>query len=107
MTSKLKPWLFLALIFVAGIMTGVALTVGLGSHFRSESGPQQMKSHWMLHLTHQLNLTNDQQAKIDPILTDAENKIQAARKENMDTVSDIIQKTNAQIATILTPDQQA
>jgi len=107
MTPKLKPWLFMALIFIAGIMTGAALTIGLGPHFRSNPGAQQMKSHWMLHLTHQLNLTADQQAKIDPILTDAETKIQAARRENMDTVSGIIQKTNAQIATILTPEQQA
>jgi Spy/CpxP family protein refolding chaperone len=107
MTSKLKPWLFLALIFAAGIMTGVALTIVLGPRSKSEPDAQQMKNHWMLHLTHQLNLTADQQAKIDPILTDAENKIQAARKENFENVSQIFKKANAQIATILTPDQQA
>jgi Spy/CpxP family protein refolding chaperone len=107
MTPKLKPWLFLAMIFIAGIMTGAALTIGLGPHFKSNPGAQQMKSRWRAHLTERLNLTADQQSKIEPILTDSENKIQEARKTNMETVSQIIQKTNAQIAAILTPDQQA
>jgi Spy/CpxP family protein refolding chaperone len=106
MTAKFKPWLFLAMIFVAGIMTGVALTIGLASHFMHPPGMQQMKSRWMAHLVEKLNLTSDQQAKIEPILTDAENQLQAARRENIDKVSQIFQKANAEIATILTPDQQ-
>ncbi len=106
MTSKLKPWLFITLIFVAGIMTGAALTIALSTHFFKPPGAQQMKSRWMMYLTRQLNLTADQQAKVDPILTDSENQMQAARKDNADRVSQIIQKANAQIAAILTPEQQ-
>jgi Spy/CpxP family protein refolding chaperone len=106
MTSKLKPWLFIALIFVAGIMTGAALTIALSSHFMQPPGMQQMKSRWMMYLTRQLNLTADQQAKIEPIVADSENQMQAARRDNADRVSQIIQKANAQIAAILTPDQK-
>jgi len=107
MSPKIKPWLFLAMIFLAGIMTGAALSIGLGPYFKSEQGAQQMKRGWMLYLTKRLDLTADQQAKIDPILAASENDMQAARKDNADRVSQIIKKANAQIAAILTPDQQA
>jgi len=107
MMPKLKPWLFLSLIFIAGITTGIALSIGFASHFAMPPGAQQMKSRWKLHLTHQLNLTADQQARIDPILTESENQIQAARHDNIDRVSQIIQKTNEQIVAILTPEQKA
>ncbi len=106
MSPKLKPWLFLASIFVAGAMTGSALTIALASHFMHPPGMQQMKSRWMAHLTERLNLTADQQAKIEPILANSENQLQAARKDNFDKVSQIFQRANAQIAAILTPDQQ-
>jgi len=106
MSTKLKSWFFIGLIFAAGIVTGVALTVALSPHF-GPPGAQQMKARWMMYLTRQLNLTADQQAKIDPILNDAENQMQAARKDNMDRVSQIIKKTNDQISAILTPEQKA
>src|ERR1700683_4999799 len=34
MSSQLKPWLLLAVIFVVGVVTGSALTMGLGSYFK-------------------------------------------------------------------------
>jgi len=61
----------------------------------------------MMYLTKRLDLTPEQQAKIDPILAASENDMQAARKDNADRVSQIIKKANAQIAAILTPEQQA
>ena len=106
MTPKLKPWLFLSMIFVAGIMTGVALTTALGPHFHSGPTEQQMKDRWMTLLVQRLDLSADQRAKIEPIVTDSENQIQAARRDNMQAVSQIIEKTDAQIAAILTPEQK-
>lgn len=105
--SKFKPWLYLATIFVVGAVTGSALTIGLASHFMKPPGAQQMKQHWMMFLTKQLNLTPDQQAKIQPILTDAESKIQALHRDEMERGSQIIKTANDQIAAILTPDQKA
>ena len=105
--SKLKPWLLLAVIFVVGVITGSALTIGLASHFMHPSGGQQMKQHWMMMLTRQLNLTADQQAKIQPILTDADTKIQALHRDEVDRGSQIIKAANDQISAILTPEQQA
>jgi Spy/CpxP family protein refolding chaperone len=103
---KLKPWLVLALIFVVGMATGGALTVVLAPHFRHAPGPQQVKGRWLMQLTRKLNLTSEQQAKIEPILTDADSQIQSMRQDQAERLSQIIVKTNRQIATILTPEQQ-
>ena len=105
--SKWKPWLLLAVIFVVGMVTGSALTMWLGPHFMHPPGARDMKSHWMMQLTRQLNLTADQQAKIDPIVTEADHQIQSMRRDEAGNISQIMEKTNQQIAAILTPGQQA
>jgi Spy/CpxP family protein refolding chaperone len=104
--QRLKPWLVLAVIFLAGIVTGSSLTVAWSSHFFQPPGAQQMKSRWLAHLTERLKLSPDQQAKIEPILTDADNQIQSFHHEEMEHMAQIMEKTNNQIAAILTPDQQ-
>ena len=81
--TQLKPLLLLACIFVVGIVTGSSLTSGLSSHWNQPNGEQQMKARWMNHLTKGLNLTPDQQTKIEPILTDAENQIQAVHQDEV------------------------
>ncbi len=106
MNPKIKPWLVLALIFVLGMVTGGALTFVLGPHFLHPPGARDMRTHWMRHLTERLNLTADQQAKIDPILTEAGNQLQAVHRDEVGRVSQIMEKANTEIATILTPGQQ-
>ena len=103
---SLKPWLVLAVIFLAGIVTGSALTMAWSSHFLKPPGAQQMKNRWLAHLTERLKLSPDQQAKIEPLLTDADNQIQSFHHEEMEHMAQIMEKTNSQIAAILTPDQQ-
>jgi protein CpxP len=104
--TKYKPWLVLIVIFVVGILTGAALTIGLASHFMHAPGPQQIRNHWMMRLVRDLKLTPDQQAKIDPILADAETKIQALHRDEMEHGSQIFKAANNQIAAVLTPEQQ-
>jgi len=106
MSSTLKPWLILAVIFIAGGVTGSALTLGLASHFTHSRGSKQLNHEWLVYLTHELKLTPDQQTKVEPILTDADTLIQAARREQAANVAVIIKKTNDQIAVLLTPAQQ-
>ena len=106
MSSQIKPWLLLGAIFIVGVVTGSALTVGLGPHFMHSPGPRDMKKHWMTHLTQELNLTADQQAKIQPILTDAETKIQALHRDEMEHGAQIFKAVHDQISALLTPDQQ-
>jgi Spy/CpxP family protein refolding chaperone len=88
------------------------LTIGLGPHFRhppSEPGPPgaaQIGRNWMAHLTERLNLTADQQTKIEPILADAAAKIQALHRTEVEQGSQIFKSANSQISALLTPAQQ-
>ena len=102
---KLKPWLVLALIFVLGVATGVSLTIGMGYRIMHRPGAQ-MKNRLMMGLTHRLNLTADQQAKIDPILTTAEGQIQQVHHDEIGRIARIMATANDQILPILTPEQK-
>jgi Spy/CpxP family protein refolding chaperone len=107
MSSPVKPWLVLGIIFIVGVVTGSALTIGLGSHFLHPPGEQQLKRHWMTHLTERLSLTADQQAKIQPIVADAATKIQSLHRDEVDRGSKIIKEANDQISALLNPEQKA
>jgi Spy/CpxP family protein refolding chaperone len=104
----LKPWVVLALIFLAGTATGSLLTVGLGPRFFPPPpvGIPGMKQHWMTHLTKRLDLTADQQAKIEPIVANAVDKLQALHHDEMDQAAQIMESVNKQITPLLTPDQK-
>ena len=106
MSSLLKPWLVLVVIFIVGVVTGSALTIGLGSHFIHPPGEQQITHHWMTHLIQRLNLTTDQQAKIEPILADAETKLQSVHRDEVEHGSQIFKAANDQISALLTPEQK-
>jgi periplasmic protein CpxP/Spy len=64
-------------------------------------------------LSKQLNLTDDQKAKVKPILADEGKQMQAAKEDTSlsqeqkrDKMKKIHETTNSQINDILTPDQQ-
>jgi Spy/CpxP family protein refolding chaperone len=106
MSSAIKPWLVLGIIFIVGVVTGVALTIGLAPHFKNQPGSQQLKSLWMAQLVQRLDLTTDQQAKIQPILADARNKLQLLHRDEVDRGSQIFKAAHNQISALLTPGQQ-
>jgi protein CpxP len=60
----------------------------------------------MEHLTKSLNLTPDQQAKVQPFLDQARPQIIAIHKDAMQKTQAIVDKTISQIRPVLTPDQQ-
>jgi Spy/CpxP family protein refolding chaperone len=101
-----QPWVALTLIFLLGLGTGVLLTIALGPRFSHPPGEQEMRNRWMMHLTHRLDLTADQQAKIQPIVTDAEARIEGVHRDDVDRISSILKDTTRKISALLTPDQQ-
>jgi Spy/CpxP family protein refolding chaperone len=107
MSPKLKPWLLLVGIFVIGVVTGSALTIGLGPRFLHPPMERDMKKHWLAHLTRELDLTADQQAKIEPILADSEEKLHALARDEKQRGAQIFKAADDQISALLTPDQQA
>jgi len=60
----------------------------------------------MQHLTKSLNLTPDQQAKVQPLLDQARPQIIAIHKDAMQKTQPIMDKTMTQIRPMLTPEQQ-
>lgn len=60
----------------------------------------------MQHLTKSLNLTPDQQAKVQPLLDQARPQIIAIHKDAMQKTQAIIDKTMSQVRPMLTPEQQ-
>ena len=60
----------------------------------------------MGHLTKALNLTAEQQSKVQPLIDQARPQIVAIHKDAMEKTHAIIDKTMSQIRPILTPDQQ-
>lgn len=60
----------------------------------------------MAHLTKALNLTPDQQSKVQPLVDQARPQIIAIHKDAMEKTHAILDKTMSQIRPILTPDQQ-
>ena len=107
MSSKVKSWLLLSVIFIVGAVTGAALAIGFGPRFIHSTGPgpQQIRKAWMTQLTERLSLTTDQQAKIQPILDDAETKIRNLHREEGNRGAQIFKSVDDQIAALLTPAQ--
>src|SRR6266571_9276843 len=60
----------------------------------------------MEHLTKSLNLTPDQQSKVQPLIDQARPQIIAIHKDAMEKTHAILDKTMSQIRPILTPEQQ-
>jgi len=102
-----KQWLVLALIFILGAATGASLTIGLTPRFNHPPGAQQMKKRLLMTLTHRLNLTPEQQAKVQPILADLATQMQTVHRDEVARATQIMEKATNQIKAILTPEQQA
>ena len=60
----------------------------------------------LAHMVKSLNLTTDQQAKVQPLIEQARPQIIAIHKEAMEKTHAIMDKTMSQIRPILTPEQQ-
>ena len=58
------------------------------------------------HITKGLNLTADQQAKVQPILDQAKPQIAAIHQEAMQKMKTVLDSTMSQIRPLLTPEQQ-
>jgi Spy/CpxP family protein refolding chaperone len=85
-----------------------AIALGGFAIAQAESGP----GHWhgqglsLQHLTKTLNLTSDQQAKVQPILDQAKPQIIAIHRDSMQKTQAVMASTMSQIRPLLTPEQQ-
>lgn len=75
---------------------------GHGGHHR-HGGPG---GHPFEHMTKELNLTADQQAKVQPILDKAKPQLQAIHQDAMQKAKLVLDSTMDQVRPLLTPEQQ-
>ncbi len=98
------------------ITTSAALALGVLGVYAQ--GPEHGHGHggmggpgkWgnpLEHLTKELDLTADQQAKVSPIVDQAKPQIKAIHEEAMQKTHAIMENCAAQIRPLLTPTQQA
>ncbi len=64
------------------------------------------KGHRLEQLTEGLNLTPDQQAKVQPLIDQAKPQIAEIHREAMQKIKSVIASTVSQIRPLLTPEQQ-
>ncbi len=90
------------------VLGGFALAQGQGAGSPSGHGDWHGAHGSPLeHITQTLNLTPDQQAKVQPIVDQAKPQIAAIHEDAMQKTKAIMDNVMAQIRPLLTPDQQA
>ncbi|HET9857792.1 MAG TPA: hypothetical protein VFP99_08150 [Chthoniobacterales bacterium] len=86
--------------------------IAVAGYTFAQGGPDGRHGGWhgegmaLGHLTKSLDLTAEQQAKVQPLIDQARPQIIAIHKDAMEKTHAIMDKTMSQIRPILTPDQQ-
>ena len=102
MKSRLITFTAACVALVATASLGLAQDKDGGWHKRGH----HKRGNPVERLTKSLDLTPDQQAKIQPIFDQAKPQIAAVRQDAMQKIKTIRENTQAQIRPILTPAQQ-
>ena len=104
------------------ITLAIASALGLGGIAGLQAGDKEGRGHggrgmhggmhagkWgnpLEHLTQGLDLTADQEAKVQPILDQTKPQMRAIHEEAMQKMRAVMENTTAQIRPLLTPEQQ-
>ncbi len=98
---------FIALTIGSALALG---TIGAYAEPGAHGGPgmhRGMGGDPLEHLTKELDLTADQQAKVAPIVEQAKPQLQAIHRDAMEKARTVMENAGAQIRPLLNPEQQA
>ena len=105
-----KPWkVILAFtgIFLAGILVGSLVTLRWGvNRSHRQPGGEQMGPALMQRLTHQLDLTADQQEKIRPIVDRTADELRDLRRSTQRSSAAALVRMHTAVEPLLTPAQK-
>ena len=108
MTRKLISLTAAAALSLAGLVYLQAKEPG--EHGPKHDGPggphHMMMENPLEHLSKDLNLTDDQKTKVQPIIDQTKPQLAAIHKEAMEKMHALLESTGAQIRPLLTPEQQ-
>lgn len=106
--KKLKPWLVLVLVFVAGLTVGVVATrIAIRRFVQTAiTQPDKFRDRIEIRMSRRLALTPEQREKIHVALIQAQERIRTLRAETQPRFNLILTDTRDGIATVLTPEQK-
>jgi len=105
--SKWKTIGYAAALFATGAISGGALGVyETKTHLLEPQRTQEIADHIKIHLQSKLDLSPDQQAKINPIVDNTAAQIRTERMEMAQRIGKIFGDSYSKISAILTPDQR-
>lgn len=109
MMKKLKPWLVIALVFIAGFAAGVVVTRGVTRRLvqQAVAHPDRMRDLIERRMAARLKLEGEQRAKVHSILVDSQNQLQALRGEFSPRFMGILTNAEAQVSATLNEEQRA
>lgn len=109
MTTKLKSWLVLGLVFVAGFGAGVVVTRGVVRHLiqQAVTNPDRVREVIERRLVRQLDLTPAQRGQVQTILLDAQKDLRALRGEFRPQFVAIVSNAEQRVGAVLTDEQRA
>lgn len=98
--------LYAILIFVAGAVTGAFVAPIVGRSFMRLPDSHHMSHVMLARLRSGLDLTDEQMAKIKPLVENACGDMETIHHETMQRVLNRMAETNAKISAFLTPEQK-
>jgi O-antigen ligase len=106
--KKLKVWLVLALVFLAGFAGGVVVTRVVTRRVIAAviAHPELVRVKIERDLNRNLKLDARQRERVHQILTGAHDRLKALRQDFQPQFVSIVQDTRTEISAVLTPEQQ-
>jgi hypothetical protein len=106
--KHLKPWIVIGLVFVAGIIVGVAMTrLAVRKVIqRVVTNPDIIRERMERNLARELKLTPEQRPKIHEIVARSRDDIQEVRGEFQPRVSGILKRSESEIRGVLNDAQR-
>jgi hypothetical protein len=108
MKTKLKSWLVIALVFVAGFGAGVVVTRGVVRQFirQAVTNPERVRELIEGRLDARLKLDEAQRQQVREILADSQKNIRRLRGEFAPRFTEIITNAESRVSEVLTPEQR-
>jgi Spy/CpxP family protein refolding chaperone len=106
--KRIKPWLVLALVFLAGLVLGVVATrIAVRKFVQTAiTQPDKLRDRIELRMSRRLALTPEQREKVHATLQQTQERIQALRAETQPHFNLILTDARDEIAAVLTPEQR-
>lgn len=106
--ARWKIVVSLAVIFLAGSMTGALFTIALAKHeVRRQSDPTQWFQLTMQRWKTRLRLTPAQEEKLKPIVQETVEELRTLRASDLRQTDEILARAKARIDPELTPEQRS